>query len=92
MLLLFSCLVVEFIRTSPGHGFHSKQWLFTLYPAEPPPGALTVVAIYSTTVRCVGLTLKVWNSTARAFFRRKPILIASADHRGWLRPPPPALQ
>ena len=63
MLLLFSCLVVEFIRTSLGHAFQSKQWLFTLYPAEPPAGALTVVAVYSTTVLCVGLTLKVWNST-----------------------------
>ena len=63
MLLLFSCLVVEFIRTSLGHAFQSKQWLFTLYPADPQPSALTVVAVYSTTVFCVGLTLKVWNST-----------------------------
>ena len=63
MSLLFSCLMVEFIRTSLGHAFSSKQWLFTIYPAEPSPGTLTVAAVYSTTVLCVGLTLKVWNST-----------------------------
>jgi two-component system LytT family sensor kinase len=63
MLVLLSCLLVEFIRTSLAQAFQAQGWLFTLYAAEPPPSLLTVVAVYSTTVFCVGLTLKVWNST-----------------------------
>ena len=63
MLLLFACIAVEFIRTSLGHAFEAKDWLFVLYPADPAPNALTVVLVYSATVLCVGLTLKVWNNT-----------------------------
>ena len=63
MLMLCACLALEFIRTSLGHAFGSEGWLFTLSPAEPAPSVLTTVVVYSTTVFCVGLTLKVWNST-----------------------------
>ncbi len=63
MLLLFACIAVEFIRTSLGHAFEAEDWLFVLYPSDPAPNALTVVLVYSATVLCVGLTLKVWNNT-----------------------------
>ena len=63
MLLLFACIAVEFIRTSLGHAFESKDWLFVLYPSDPAPSALTIVLVYSATVLCIGLTLKVWNNT-----------------------------
>ena len=63
MLVLCSCLAVEFIRMSLGQAFQSRGWLFTLWSGESATGTLTMVAVYSTTVFCVGLTLKVWSST-----------------------------
>lgn len=63
MLLLFSCLAVEFIRTNLGHAFEDRGWLFVLYPSEPASNTLTIVLVYSATVASVGLTLKVWNNT-----------------------------
>ncbi len=63
MLLLFSCLAIEFIRSSLGHTFEARNWLFVLYSSEDSLNPLTIMLVYFSTVVCVGLTLKVWNNT-----------------------------
>jgi two-component system LytT family sensor kinase len=63
MVLFFTCLAIEFIRTSLGHTFGSRQWLFVLYSLQEPLNPVTVMLVYYSTVACVGLTLKVWNNT-----------------------------
>ena len=63
MVLFFCCLAIEFIRSSLGHAFQSKGWLFVMHPPESLLHPATVVLIYFSTVLCVGLTLKIWNNT-----------------------------
>ena len=63
MVLFFTCLTIEFIRTSLGHGFASRDWLFVLYSSQEPLHPVTIMLVYYSTVACVGLTLKVWNNT-----------------------------
>jgi two-component system LytT family sensor kinase len=61
MVLFFTCLTIEFIRTNLGHTFAAR--LFVLYSPEEPLHPLTIMLVYYSTVACVGLTLKVWNNT-----------------------------
>jgi len=64
MVLFFTCLAIEFIRTSLGHTFAAR--LFVLYSPQEPQDLLhplTIMLVYYSTVACVGLTLKVWNNT-----------------------------
>jgi two-component system LytT family sensor kinase len=61
MVLFFTCLTIEFIRTSVGHTFSAR--LFVLYSPDEPLHPLTIMLVYYSTVACVGLTLKVWNNT-----------------------------
>jgi two-component system LytT family sensor kinase len=63
MVLFFTCLAIEFIRTSLGHTFASRGLLFVLYPPQEVLHSVTIVLVYYSTVACVGLTLKVWNNT-----------------------------
>jgi two-component system LytT family sensor kinase len=66
MVLFFTCLAIEFIRTSLGHTFAARDLLFVLYTPQETPDLLhpvTIVLVYYSTVACVGLTLKVWNNT-----------------------------
>jgi two-component system LytT family sensor kinase len=63
MVLFFTCLTIEFIRTSLGHGFSSREWLFVLYSPQELLHPVTIMLVYYSTVACVGLTLKVWNNT-----------------------------
>jgi hypothetical protein len=43
MLLFLSCLAIEFIRTSLGHAFHARGWLFVIYPPDAVVNPFTVV-------------------------------------------------
>lgn len=63
MVLFFCCLAIEFIRSSLGHAFQSKGWLFVMHPPESVLNPATVVLLYFSTILCVGLTLKIWNNT-----------------------------
>ncbi len=63
LVLFFTCLTIEFIRTSLGHTFASRGWLFMPYAPDEVLHAVTVMLVYYSTVACVGLTLKVWNNT-----------------------------
>jgi two-component system LytT family sensor kinase len=63
MLLFLCCLAIEFIRTSLGHAFYDKKWLFVIYPPGGEANPFTVVLVYFSTVLCIGLTLKIWNNT-----------------------------
>jgi two-component system LytT family sensor kinase len=63
MLLFLSCLAIEFIRTSLGHAFHARGWLFVIYPPDVVVNPFTVVLVYFSTVLCIGVTLKIWNNT-----------------------------
>ena len=61
MLLMFTCVAVEFLRVLLGTLFPAK--LFFLYPGGPQPALLTLVLLCVTTVACVALPLKIWNNT-----------------------------
>jgi two-component system LytT family sensor kinase len=63
LVLFFTCLTIEFIRTSLGHGFASREWLFVLYSPQELLHPVTIMLVYYSSVACVGLTLKVWNNT-----------------------------
>ncbi len=63
MLLFLCCLAIEFIRSSLGHAFTSKNWLFVMHPPAATLNPATVVLVYFSTMLCVGLTLKIWNNT-----------------------------
>ncbi len=63
LVLLFTCLAIEFIRTSLGHTFAGRDWLFMLYTPGELLHPVTIMLVYYSTVACVGLTLKVWNNT-----------------------------
>jgi two-component system LytT family sensor kinase len=63
MLLLFTCLAIEFIRSNLGHTFQQQRWLFVHYSREATLNPFTVLLVYFSTVVCVGLTIKVWNNT-----------------------------
>jgi two-component system, LytTR family, sensor kinase len=63
MVLLLTCVAIEFIRTSLGHTFAGRDWLFMLYTPDEQLHPVTVMLVYYSTVACVGLTLKVWNNT-----------------------------
>ncbi|MCB1022713.1 MAG: histidine kinase [Bryobacterales bacterium] len=61
MLLLFTCFAIEFLRQSVGHAFEHHGWLFTMFSKEDGLSTFTMVAIYFSTVACIGLNLKVWD-------------------------------
>jgi len=63
MLLFLACFAIEFIRTGLGHTFETRGWLFVLYPSDLDLNPFTVGLVYFSTVLCIGLTLKIWNST-----------------------------
>jgi len=62
MLLLFTCVSLEFLRVLLTYLFGSTK-LFNLYPRWPGVAPVVIVALYVTTVICVALPLKIWNNT-----------------------------
>jgi len=63
MVLFFTCLAIEFIRTSLSHTFAANDLLFVLYSPQELLHPVTIMLVYYSTVACVGLTVKVWNNT-----------------------------
>lgn len=60
VFFLLTILFAEFLRVLLG-GLFGRQLLFSLYPVDPNPHPLAIVAVYLTTVFAVTLTLKIWN-------------------------------
>ncbi len=61
MLLLFTCVAIEFLRQSVAQAFEHREWLFSMFDSGDELSAFTLVAVYFSTVACIGLTLKVWD-------------------------------
>jgi two-component system LytT family sensor kinase len=62
MVFLAGILVAEFLRQTLGGFSKSRTEVFYLRPDRQHP-ALTVLAIYATTLFAVGIPLKIWNNT-----------------------------
>ena len=61
MLLLFACVAIEFLRQSVAQAFEHREWLFAMFKSTDDLSSFTLVAVYFSTVACIGLTLKVWD-------------------------------
>jgi two-component system LytT family sensor kinase len=61
MLLLFTCVAIEFLRQSVAHAFEHRGWLFSMFSKNDDLSSFTIAAVYVSTVACIGLTLKVWD-------------------------------
>ena len=61
MLLLFTCIAIEFLRQSVAQAFEHRGWLFSMFSKNDDLSLFTVGAVYVSTVICIGLTIKVWD-------------------------------
>jgi two-component system LytT family sensor kinase len=60
VFFLLTILFAEFLRVLLS-GVFGRERLFSLYPVEPNPHPVVIVAVYLATVFAVTVTLKIWN-------------------------------
>jgi two-component system LytT family sensor kinase len=65
LLFFAAILVAEFLRQTMGDFFQTKEvfYLAPDAPGWPHPPALTILALYATTLFAVAIPLKIWNNT-----------------------------
>lgn len=73
--LVFACVVMEILRVTVSQRFASEGWLFSLTPEGP----LVYFGIFVSTVACLGIPLKIWNSTrVEAMLEKQAALVTRA--------------
>ncbi|MBT5872072.1 MAG: histidine kinase [Candidatus Latescibacteria bacterium] len=73
--LVFACVVMEILRVTVSQRFASEGWLFSLTPEGP----LVYFGVFVSTVACLGIPLKIWNSTRiEAMLEKQAALVTRA--------------
>ena len=57
--LVVACVMMEMVRMTVSQRFVTEGWLFSLAPE----GSLVYLCVFVSTVACLGIPLKIWNST-----------------------------
>jgi two-component system LytT family sensor kinase len=60
VFFLLTILFAEFLRVLL-NGLFGRERIFSLYPVDPNPHPLIIVAVYLATIFAVTVTLKIWN-------------------------------
>ncbi|MBM3262318.1 MAG: histidine kinase [candidate division Zixibacteria bacterium] len=73
--LIFACIAMDAAAIAVGRHFAEQRLLFSLRPE----GTLVLVAMFVSTIACLGIPLKIWNSTrVEMMLEKQGALVARA--------------